>query len=180
MRYSFHARWSSSSIVVFSVGGGAWVGGRTGVGAGAWLGGAWAELSEIGVHRKRRRQEAATRMGKLRHFTKVFLKSERLVLISISRGGVRPRLSGPLGYSARKKRRSTTETPELTTSRPGAAFVLVNRSVASLYSRGQFLSDLSLIFASWTVCHCMFAGTSAPPHSGGMIWSTTEPLRPFG
>jgi hypothetical protein len=34
-----------------------------------------------------------------------------------------------------------------------------------IYSRRQFLSLRSLIFASRTVCHCMLEGTSAPPHS---------------
>ena len=41
------------------------------------------------------------------------------------------------------------------------------------YSLRQFLSVLSLIVASATVCHCIFEGTSAPPHSSGTMWSTT-------
>src|SRR2546427_13304395 len=41
------------------------------------------------------------------------------------------------------------------------------------YSRREFLSLRSLIFACSTVCHCMFDGASAPPHSSGTIWSTT-------
>ncbi len=41
------------------------------------------------------------------------------------------------------------------------------------YSLRQFLSVLSLILASAAVCHCIFEGTSAPPHSSGTMWSTT-------
>ena len=34
-------------------------------------------------------------------------------------------------------------------------------------------SHLSFAFASATVCHCMFDGSSAPPRFSGIIWSTT-------
>ncbi len=36
-------------------------------------------------------------------------------------------------------------------------------------------STLSFAFAAWTVCHCMFDGSSRPPCLSAWTWSTTYP-----
>jgi len=47
--------------------------------------------------------------------------------------------------------------------------VVTTALLSSCHSLRQFRSVLSLIFASATVCHCMFDGASAPPHSSGTM-----------
>jgi len=47
--------------------------------------------------------------------------------------------------------------------------VVTTALLSSCHSLRQFRSVLSLIFASATVCHCMFDGASAPPDSSGTM-----------
>ena len=44
---------------------------------------------------------------------------------------------------------------------------------SGLWVCSQERSVLSLALPSAKVCHCMFAGASAPPHSRGFTWSIT-------
>ncbi len=48
-----------------------------------------------------------------------------------------------------------------------------HRMGAAQAAQRQRRSVLSFALASATVCHCMFEGRSAPPHSRATLWSTT-------